>query len=141
MPARSKTRTKARTRALDLLFEAEARGVNVGQLLEDRLVDPDSRASNNPYTAQLVRGVVSHWTAIDAALTEYSHGWPLERMPAVDRAILRVGTWEVLYSEDVPDGVAISEAAALAAELSTDGSPAFVKGLLSRIAEVKDTLV
>jgi N utilization substance protein B len=134
-------RTKARSRALDILFEADQRGLNAGQLLEERLADPESRASNNPYTATLVRGVVSRWRDIDAALTDYSQGWTLERMPAVDRAILRVGAWEILYNDEIPDAVAISEAVNLATDLSTDESPSFVNGLLARIAEVKSTIV
>jgi N utilization substance protein B len=134
-------RTKARTRALDILFEADQRGVNAVTLLEERLTDPGSRAANNPYTAQLVRGVVEKWTDINAALTDYSQGWTLDRMPAVDRGLLRLGAWEVLYNDEIPDAVAISEAVALATDLSTDESPTFVNGLLARIAEVKATIV
>ncbi|EWT07587.1 antitermination protein NusB [Intrasporangium chromatireducens Q5-1] len=133
-------RTKARARALDILFEADQRDVNALGLLEERLRDPESRVGNNPYTAQLVRGVVEKWTDINAALTDYSQGWTLERMPAVDRAILRLGAWEVLFNDETPDAVAISEAVALATELSTDESPAFVNGLLARLAEVKETI-
>jgi N utilization substance protein B len=88
-----------------------------------------------------VRGVVGRWNDINAALTDYSQGWTLERMPAVDRTILRLGAWEVLWNDEIPDGVAISEAVALATELSTDESPAFVNGLLARLAEVKATIV
>ena len=134
-------RTKARARALDLLFEADQRGLNAEALLDERLRDPESRAGNNPYTAQLVRGVVAKWADINAALTDYSQGWTLERMPAVDRAVLRLGAWEVLFNDEIPDAVAISEAVALATELSTDESPAFVNGLLGRLAEVKATIV
>jgi N utilization substance protein B len=134
-------RTKARTRALDLLFEADQRGVNAVALLEERLAAPGSRAGNNPYTAQLVRGVVEKWTDINAALTDYSQGWTLDRMPAVDRGLLRLGAWEVLYNDEIPDVVAISEAVALATELSTEESPTFINGLLARIAEVKATIV
>jgi N utilization substance protein B len=134
-------RTKARTRALDILFEADQRGLNAETLLDERLGDRESRAANNPYTAELVRGVVGHWNDINAALTDYSQGWTLERMPAVDRAILRLGAWEVLWNSEIPDAVAISEAVALATELSTDESPTFVNGLLGRIAEVKATIV
>ncbi len=133
-------RTKARKRALDLLFEAEARGVNVGDLLRERLAAPVTPAPLNPYTATLVEGVVRHWRDIDELLTTYSQGWSLERMPAVDRAILRVGAFEVLYGADVPEAVAISEAVALATDLSTDESPKFVNGLLGRLAQVKPTL-
>ncbi|HEX5967681.1 MAG TPA: transcription antitermination factor NusB [Intrasporangium sp.] len=134
-------RTKARSRALDILFEADQRGLNAEALLEERLVDPESRAGNNPYTAALVRGVVGKWGDINAALTDYSQGWTIERMPAVDRAILRIGAWEVLFNDDIPDAVAISEAVALATELSTDESPTFVNGLLARLSEVKATIV
>jgi N utilization substance protein B len=134
-------RTKARSRALDILFEADQRGLNAEALLDERLVDPESRAGNNPYTAELVRGVVGQWGDINAALTDYSQGWTIERMPAVDRAILRIGAWEVLFNDDIPDAVAISEAVALATELSTDESPTFVNGLLARLSEVKATIV
>lgn len=134
-------RTKARARALDILFEADQRYLNAEALLDERLRDPDSRAGNNPYTATLVRGVVAKWTDINTALTDYSQGWTLDRMPAVDRAILRLGTWEILWNDDIPDAVAISEAVALATELSTDESPAFVNGLLGRLSEVKATIV
>lgn len=134
-------RTKARSRALDILFEADQRGVNVETLLAQRLDDAESRVGNNPYTADLVRGVVARWGDINAALTDYSQGWTLDRMPAVDRAILRLGAWEVLWNDDIPDAVAISEAVGLATEMSTDDSPAFVNGLLGRLAEVKATIV
>ena len=134
-------RTKARARALDILFEADQRGLNAEALLDERLADPESRVGNNPYTAQIVRGVVARWRDINTALTDYSQGWTLERMPAVDRAILRMGAWEILFNDEIPDGVAISEAVALATQLSTDESPSFVNGLLGRISEVKATIV
>jgi transcription antitermination protein NusB len=85
-------RTKARKRALDILFEAEQRGVNAETLLADRLARPATEAPLNEYTVQLVQGVVGKWTAINELLSTYSQGWPVERMPAVDRAILRIGT-------------------------------------------------
>jgi transcription antitermination protein NusB len=134
-------RTKARKRALDVLFEAEQRAVNAETLLAERLANPGTEAPLNEYSVTLVQGVVRKWTAINELLSTYSQGWTIERMPAVDRAILRIGTYEVVYSEEVPDGVAISEAVALARSLSTDDSPSFVNGLLARIAEVKPTLV
>ncbi len=133
-------RTKARKRAVDLLYEAEQRDVNVRELLHARLATPVTAAPLNPYTADLVEGVVAHWTDIDELLSTYSQGWPLARMPDVDRAILRVGAYEVLWADDVPDGVAIAEAVDLATSLSTDESPKFVNGLLARLAEVKPTL-
>ena len=133
-------RTKARKRAVDLLFEAEQRGLNARDLLAERLARPVTEAPLNQYTADLVEGVVSHWTDINELLATYSQGWTVERMPSVDRAILRLGAYEVLYAEDVPEGVAIAEAVELAKTLSTDESPKFVNGLLARLAEVKPTL-
>ena len=134
-------RSKARKRALDLLFEAEQRGVNADILLTERIAQPATQHSLNEYTVEIVRGVVARWNQINELLATYSQGWTIERMPAVDRAILRIGAWEVVYSEAVPDGVAISEAVALATSLSTHDSPTFVNGLLARLAEVKPTLV
>ena len=133
-------RTKARQRAVDLLFEAEQRGINARDLLGERLAKPVTEAPLNQYTADLVEGVVAHWTDINELLATYSQGWTVERMPSVDRAILRLGAYEVLYAEDVPEGVAIAEAVELAKSLSTDESPKFVNGLLARLAEVKPTL-
>jgi N utilization substance protein B len=133
-------RTKARKRAVDLLFEAEQRGLNARDLLAERLAKPVTEAPLNQYTADLVEGVVAHWTDINELLATYSQGWTVERMPSVDRAILRLGAYEVLYAEDVPEGVAIAEAVELAKTLSTDESPKFVNGLLARLAEVKPTL-
>ena len=133
-------RTKARKRALDLLFEAEQRGVDAADLLRERLAAPVTDAPLSEFTADLVMGVVEHWGQVDELIATYSQGWTLQRMPAVDRAILRLGAYEVLYSDDVPEPVAISEWVGLATELSTDDSPRFVNGLLARLAEVKPTL-
>jgi N utilization substance protein B len=133
-------RSKARKRAVDLLFEAEQRDVNVLELLRERIARPVTEAPLSQYTVDLVEGVVAHWTDINELLSTYSQGWPLERMPSVDRAILRLGAYEVLYGEGVPEGVAIAEAVELAATLSTGDSPKFVNGLLARLAEVKPTL-
>ena len=133
-------RTKARKRALDLLFEAEQRGVNAADLLRERLAAPVTEAPLSEFTADLVMGVVEHWGQVDELIATYSQGWTLKRMPAVDRAILRLGAYEVLYSTDVPEPVAISEWVGLATELSTDDSPRFVNGLLARLVEVKPTL-
>lgn len=134
-------RSKARKRALDILFESEQRGVNAETLLADRVARPVTEAPLADYTVELVQGVVHRWSAINELLSTYSHGWTIERMPSVDRAILRIGAFEVVYNDDVPDGVAISEAVSLATQLSTDDSPGFVNGLLARLAEVKPTLV
>lgn len=131
-------RTKYRKRALDILFESEAQGLSTGGTLSGRLEVNDPPV--NAYTVKLVEGVVQHVARIDQLLADNSRGWSLDRMPAVDRNLLRIGAFEVLYCEDVPDAVAVSEAVELAKELSTDDSPAFVNGLLSRIIELKPTL-
>ena len=134
MPARS----KARKRALDVLFEAELRGEPVLEILNERAAE---QAPPIPaYARELVAGVQAHRPRIDELLTDNSHGWALERMPAVDRNILRIGAYELLWEDQVPDAVAISEAVQLARDLSTEGSPAFVNGLLARLLELKPTL-
>ena len=133
-------RTKSRKRAIDLLFEAENRGMNARDLHAERLAKPVTEVPLNQYTSDLVEGVVAHWNDINELLSTYSQGWTLERMPSVDRAILRLGAFEVLYATEVPESVAIAEAVELAKSLSTDDSPKFVNGLLARLAEVKPTL-
>jgi len=132
-------RSKARKRALDVLFEAEQRGADPLATLADRVVRADPPV--NEHTVRLVEGVVEHQARIDELLGTYAVGWSLERMPAVDRNLLRVGTYEVLWADDVPDAVAVNEAVELARQLSTDESPAFVNGLLGRIVGLKPTLV
>ena len=134
MPARS----KARKRALDLLYEAELRGEPVLALLDQRAADASPPVV--PYAAQLVRGVQEHRERIDELLAAHAEGWTLERMPAVDRNILRIGVYELLWADDVPDAVAISEAVQLARSLSTDASPAFVNGLLARLLDLRPGL-
>ncbi len=131
-------RSKARKRALDVLFEAEQRGLPVLELLAERITlgSPPVPA----YAADLVRGVAVRSARIDELISEYAEDWTLDRMPAVDRNVLRIGVYELLWAQDVPDGVAISEAVLLVRDLSTDASPAFVNGLLARIAELKPSL-
>ena len=131
MPARS----KARKRALDLLYASEMRRENPVEAL-DRAV-ADGEGPTNDYTATLVRGVVEHQDAIDDLLRDASEGWSLERMPAVDRNVLRLGVFELLYVDDVPDGVAVTEAMNLVRDLSTDESPAFVNGVLGTILRTR----
>jgi len=133
MPARS----RARKRALDILFEAELRDVPLLELLSERQSLGETPVPE--YTAELVRGVAAHQTEIDNLIAENSVDWSLERMPAVDRNVLRLGVYELIWAGDVPDGVAISEAVSLAQDLSTDASPAFVNGLLARIKDLKPT--
>jgi N utilization substance protein B len=131
-------RSKARKRALDILFEAELRDVPVLDLLAERITLASPPVSE--YAAELVRGVSGHAARINELISEFAEGWTLARMPAVDRNVLRIGLFELLWAPDVPDGVAISEAVNLARDLSTDGSPAFVNGLLARIAGLKPSL-
>jgi N utilization substance protein B len=123
-------RRKARKRALDLLFEADVRGADAVGLLAER------RGGTPPiaeYAVVLVEGVSSQQARLDELIATYSEGWTLDRMPAVDRALLRVAIYEILFRDEVPDAVAVSEAVELARELSTDESPKFVNGLLGRI--------
>ncbi len=131
-------RSKARKRALDVLFEAEIRGEPVLDLLAVR--SQEASPPVPPYAAELIRGVAEHREQIDQLLAAHAQGWALSRMPAVDRNILRIGVQELLWNDDVPDAVAISEAVTLAGELSTDGSSAFVNGLLARLLELKPTI-
>ncbi len=131
-------RSKARKRALDVLYASDLRAEDAVVALE-RAIDAGEGPTND-YTATLVRGVVEHRPRIDELLSTYSTDWSLERMPAVDRNALRLGVWELLWAEDVPDEVAVSEAIALVRDLSTDESPQFVNGLLARIAREKATL-
>ena len=134
-------RSKARKRALDILFEADQRGLNAQELLAERLSGKLAGPTPNEYTIDVVEGVTSRWQEINDLLATYSQGWTIDRMPGVDRAILRIGAWEIVWNDEVPDAVAISEAVELAKSLSTDESPGFVNGLLGRLVEVKPTLV
>jgi N utilization substance protein B len=131
-------RSKARKRALDVLFEAELRGEPVLEILGERAAEQTRPVP--AYTRELVEGVQAHQARIDELLAAHAQGWALDRMPAVDRNILRIGAYELLWQDQVPDAVAISEAVQLARGLSTEGSPAFVNGLLARLLELKPTL-
>jgi N utilization substance protein B len=131
-------RSKARKRALDVLFESEQRGVDVLETLAGRVAAADPPVSE--FTVELVEGVVSHRDRIDELLTTYSQGWSLDRMPAVDRAVLRLGTFELLWLDDVPDAVVVDQAVELARSLSTDDSPGFVNGVLGRLLDLKPML-
>ncbi len=109
-------------------------------MVELELTAATSEHPLNPYTRQIVEGVVAHRERIDELIETYAVGWTLDRMPAVDRNVLRIGVWELLWADDVPDVVAISEAVGMATDLSTDDSGPFVNGLLARIVEVKPRL-
>jgi N utilization substance protein B len=133
-------RSKARKRALDILFASELRSEDPVVALE-RAIEAGEGPTND-YTSTLVRGVVEHRERIDEVLTTYSKGWTLSRMPAVDRNVLRIGVYELLWGDDdVPDTVAVSEALHLVQDLSTDDSPAFVNGLLGSVQRDRATLV
>jgi len=129
-------RSKARKRALDVLFEADAKDVPPASVLAEtiRRRAADGDPDLNAYTIELVDGVIANRLAVDAALATSLEDWTLERLPAVDREVLRLGAYEVLFRDDVPDAVAISEAVELARSLSTDESPAFVNGVLGAVA-------
>ncbi|WP_410872226.1 transcription antitermination factor NusB [Nocardia sp. A7] len=132
-------RHKARRRAVDLLFEAEARDVDVSVLLSDRadLATRDqSVAPVHAYTSTLVEGVADDLDRVDGTIEGYLQDWTLQRLPAVDRAILRIAVWELFHATDVPPVVAVDEAVELAKELSTDDSPSFVNGVLGQVVQV-----
>lgn len=131
-------RTKARKRALDVLFEAEQRGIEPRTVF--LRVATEASSPLNPYTEELVDGVVAHRDRIDELIATYAEGWSIDRMPAVDRNLLRIAVFELLYGADVPSNVAIDEAVGLAGDLSTDESPAFINGLLGRIASMRSRL-
>jgi len=131
-------RSKARKRALDVLYEADQRGAAPLDTLRDRLALSDPPVPE--YSVRLVEGVVEHLVRIDELLETYAQEWTIDRFPAVDLAVLRIGTFELLWCDDIPDAVAVSEAVELAASLSTDESPAFVNGLLGRLLQLKPAL-
>jgi N utilization substance protein B len=129
-------RSKARKRALDVLFEADSKGVPIAAILAEhiRRRRSDGSPDLNEYTVTVVEGVSANLSEIDKRIEKSATGWSLDRMPDVDRAIARVAVYEILFAPDVPDAVAISEAADLAADLSTAESPRFIAGLLHAVA-------
>ncbi|MFI9204367.1 transcription antitermination factor NusB [Streptomyces sp. NPDC053048] len=136
-------RSKARKRAFQIIFEAEQRGSTAVNVLADwiRLARSDDRQpSVNPYTIRLVEGYADHVARIDELIATYAVDWDLDRMPAADRNIVRLGAYELIWEDETPDAVAIDEAVQLAKEFSTDDSPAFVNGLLGRFKELKPSI-
>jgi transcription antitermination protein NusB len=134
MPERG--RHQARKRAVDLLFEAEARGLTPAEIADARNARAEEQADVAPlnsYTVTVAHGVTQHAAHIDDLISAHLQGWTLDRLPAVDRAILRVAVWELLHADDVPEPVAVDEAVELAKKLSTDESPGFVNGVLGQI--------
>ena len=140
------TRSKARRRAREILFEADLKDSHPSRVMADRIarVEQMSPQDTDPrigeYTIELIDGVIEHIDRIDSLIETYSIDWTLERMPAVDRNLLRLGVFELLWGQDVPEVVAIDEAVTLAQQLSTAQSPQFVNGLLERVRELKPTL-
>lgn len=127
-PSTGPGRHEARERALELLYESDARALDAETLLDALPLDPD------PFAAAALRGVDANRTDVDQTINRHSDGWSVERMPPVDRAILRLGTWELMHRADVPTAVVINEAVELAKDYSTERSPAFVNGVLDAVA-------
>jgi N utilization substance protein B len=130
-------RTKARKRALDLLYGADVREESINSALAAEQARADAepqRASSWAYARDIVVGITEHGDEIDELIETYAQGWTLSRMPLVDRAIVRIGIWEILFNDDIPDAVAIAEAVAAATILSTEDSAGFVNGLLATVA-------
>ncbi|AFE13713.1 transcription antitermination protein NusB [Mycobacterium tuberculosis RGTB423] len=128
---------------MDLLFEAEVRGISAAEVVDTRAALAEAKpdiARLHPYTAAVARGVSEHAAHIDDLITAHLRGWTLDRLPAVDRAILRVSVWELLHAADVPEPVVVDEAVQLAKELSTDDSPGFVNGVLGQVMLVTPQL-
>ena len=137
------SRTKARKRALDALYASDLNKLDALRLLSDAQEMAEGRQNQDAifdYAETHVRGVSAELASLDARLQSLSEGWKLERMPNLDRAILRLGSWEILHNPEVPNEVAISEAVNLASELSTDESPKFINGILARLAKGSEAI-
>jgi N utilization substance protein B len=136
------SRSKARKRAIDAIYAADLRKVSPETLLAETQLQVSDRQNQDEifsYARDIVTGVIEHHSEIDDVLETYSEGWSIERMPNVDRAILRVGIWEILYS-DTPNGVVVNEAVEVAKDYSTEESGGFINGLLSRVAGTQKAL-
>ena len=129
-------RSKARRRAVDILYEAEVRGRDRVDLLRERVADPETPPVND-HTVRLVEGVAGNAGRIDELISRHAHGWSIDRLPDVDRAILRMAVFELLWVDDVPDAVVVDEAIELARTLSTDDSPAYVNGVLGAVLDAE----
>ena len=135
-------RTKARKAALDILFEADIRGTSTLDLLNQRLVQDEGQDARpvREFTQELIIGIEAHRRKIDELITTYAQGWDMDRLPNVDRNVLRLAIFEILWSPEVPDAVVIDEALTLVKELSTDDSGVYVHGVLGRVSAIKDDL-
>ncbi|SMH39333.1 NusB antitermination factor [Rathayibacter oskolensis] len=135
-------RTKARKRALDIIYNADVRQISFSESLRaeaERAANEPAREASWLYAREIVDGVIDNAEEIDALIAQLAKGWTLSRMPLVDRAILRIGVWEILHNDAVPDGVAIAEAVEAATVLSTDDSAGFINGLLASVVETRAT--
>jgi N utilization substance protein B len=130
-------RAKARKRALDFLYEADIRGGDPLTLIAERAVEDISQISQAEYSLLLIEGVQAHRAKIDELITTYAQGWDMDRMPAVDRNILRIAIFEILWEQDLDDQIAASQAVEFAKELSTDDSAGYINGVLGRIIALK----
>lgn len=131
-------RSKARKRALDILYQSDIREISLIEALQaeaQRAVSEPDRQASWLYARDIVDGVNDNFAEIDETIETYAQGWTLARMPVVDRAILRIGVWEILFNDEVPAGVAISEAVELAKDLSTEDSGGFINGVLGKVAQ------
>ena len=135
-------RSKARKQALDILYESDIRSSDAQEILQSRDIPedgPDARPIRE-FTRELIAGVTSNKRKIDELITTYAQGWDMDRLAAVDRNILRIGIYEIIWSEDLADGIAIDEAITLAKDISTDDSATFIHGLLGKISSIKDSV-
>ncbi len=130
-------RRKARKRALDFLYEADMRKSVALEIFELR---PAVELSEGEYVRSILIGVADHISKIDELIITYAQGWDLDRMPSIDRNLLRIALFEILYNEDIDDKIAVSEAVALAKELSTDDSAGYINGVLGRLIALKPSL-
>ena len=135
-------RSKARKQTLDLLYEADIRGASAAELLTTRdVVDegPDARPIRD-FTRELISGITANKRKIDELITTYAQGWDMDRLPAVDRNILRLGIYEIVWTPDLAEGIAIDEALNLAKELSTEESAGYIHGVLGKISQIKESI-
>ena len=135
-------RSKARKQALDLLYEADIRSTNAAVILESRVIDEndiDARPIRD-FTRELIAGVTSNQRKIDELITTYAQRWDMDRLAAVDRNILRLAIFEIVWSDELADSIAIDEALTLAKDLSTDDSASFIHGLLAKISSIKESI-
>ncbi|RSX54768.1 nitrogen utilization protein B [Bifidobacterium dolichotidis] len=133
----SRSRSTARKRALNTLYEADEKGQDIRSLLQERIAEPGAQTPLPEYAIQIVEGVAEHRKEIDHLLNDHSTGWKVWRMHVIDRNILRIAAWEIMYNDDVPDKVAIDEALSLAKTLCDEEAPSFIHGLLSAISADK----